>query len=316
MTPPDANERWTQRILGGLGVRPVGHQDPNTGDPSKAPAAPAAPPAAAPAAPTVPVQRGNQLPDWWKPQKPAVDASGPQVPVTDADDATEDEATPENADDTPQDNDTDVDDQDENKKEDTVSGPAPATPVEKIATDSKGRPGRKTSVRKTAEEATDDPRLRILLFNGTAAAVGYAAGLVGMVKEYLPAAEQAATGVFGFALAVVAGWLAWKVLGNDTVQHVLPYAPIARLLGVAAAAEVARRLAPVPVAYATAYGQEYGLGPSAISLLLTAGGICGGLWWAIDRPLRHHHWAVRWFFRIPLASALLACVPYTGVPVV
>lgn len=302
MTPPDANERWTQRILGGLGVRPVGHQDPNGGDPSKAaPPPPAAPPAAAPAAPTVPAQRGNRLPPWWEKKKP-VDDEGPQVPIEAADDPAEDDE--DQGDDTaPQ------------QGEAPMPEPAPTGPVEKVDVDSKGRTQRKTSVRQSAEKAADDPRMRILFFNGTAAAVGKSLGLVDMVEVYLPVAEQAATGVFGLVLAVGGAWGAWKILGHDAVQRILPGAQLGRVLGAAAAAELARRLAPVPVAYANAYGQEYGLGPSAISLLLTAGGICGALWWVIDRPMRSQHWVVRWAFRIPLASALLAAIPYGTGPV-
>ena len=70
---PDANERLTRRILGGLGVRPVGHQDPNTGNPSTGAATTAPAATAAPAAPTVPAQRANRIPPWWEPKKPVVD---------------------------------------------------------------------------------------------------------------------------------------------------------------------------------------------------------------------------------------------------
>ena len=64
MTPPDANERLTRRILGGLGVRPVGHQDPNAGDPGQTTTAP-----------TVPTQRANRLPPWWEAKKPVADTN-------------------------------------------------------------------------------------------------------------------------------------------------------------------------------------------------------------------------------------------------
>ena len=74
---PDANERLTRRILGGLGVRPVGHQDPNTGNPSTGAATTAPAATAAPAAPTVPAQRANRIPPWWEPKKPVVDTGRP-----------------------------------------------------------------------------------------------------------------------------------------------------------------------------------------------------------------------------------------------
>jgi hypothetical protein len=78
MTPPDANEKLTRRILGGLGVRPVGHQDPNAGDPGQVATAPA-----------VPAQHGNRLPPWWEAKKPVADTD-PQAPAA----ATGDPAAP------------------------------------------------------------------------------------------------------------------------------------------------------------------------------------------------------------------------------
>ena len=66
---PDANEKLTRRILGGLGVRPVGHQDPNDADPGQVATAP-----------TVPAQRANRLPPWWEAKKPVTDTD-PQAPT-------------------------------------------------------------------------------------------------------------------------------------------------------------------------------------------------------------------------------------------
>lgn len=78
MTPPDANEKLTRRILGGLGVRPVGHQNPNDGDPGQTTTAP-----------TVPTQRANRLPPWWEAKKPVADTNR-QAPTA----ATGDPAAP------------------------------------------------------------------------------------------------------------------------------------------------------------------------------------------------------------------------------
>lgn len=75
---PDANEKLTRRILGGLGVRPVGHQDPNDADPGQVATAPA-----------VPAQRANRLPPWWEAKKPVADTA-PQAPAA----ATGDPAAP------------------------------------------------------------------------------------------------------------------------------------------------------------------------------------------------------------------------------
>lgn len=75
---PDANEKLTRRIMGSLGVRPVGHQDPNAGDPGRVATAP-----------PVPEQRANRLPPWWEAKKP-VTGSGDHAPVV----ATGDTAAP------------------------------------------------------------------------------------------------------------------------------------------------------------------------------------------------------------------------------
>jgi len=68
------------------------------------------------------------------------------------------------------------------------------------------------------------------------------------------------------------------------------------------------------VTWLNQHGTAWGLGPEAASLLLTAGGMCGGLWWAIDRRTRTWHWTARWLLRVPLASALLAVAVYAPGP--
>ena len=71
MTPPDANEKLTRRILDGLGVRPVGHQAANDEE----------------TAPPAPEQQANRLPPWWEAKKPVpaapetpAEASAPPIP--------------------------------------------------------------------------------------------------------------------------------------------------------------------------------------------------------------------------------------------
>lgn len=297
---PDANEKLTRRILGGLGVRPVGHQAPNADDPGKATttatAAPPVPsPAAAPAAPSVPAQRANRLPDWWKPNKPDVDA-GPQVPVTD-DDAEV----------------GDGDGEDESGESDTEEGepvqkggPTSNGPVSKESTDPK-----RSAVRQVAESAADDRTARVIIFNLSAGGVGYVAGLVPLFGSFLPAAEHGATGMFELLIAAAGAYGAWWVTRFPAVRAVFKEkTPMLRVAAIAVAATVGSGLAPVPVAWLNAHGEKFGLGPSAISLLLTAGSMCGGLWWLIDRRTRAWHWTARWLFRIPLASALLATALY------
>lgn len=316
MTPPDAKERWAQRVLGGLGARPVGHAGPGDQVPQVpvTPPVPAATPApVAPAAPPAPVQRGNNLPRWWEAKKPVVE-TGPQVPIADTDIPVEDDETKPDEDDDEQDADGvegQEDDTDEEK-------PSPGGPVDKVATDSRGRATqRRTSVRSKAESAAGDRRLRIVAFNLSAAGVGYGFGLVQMIRAYMPVAEHAAVGIFGLVLAVAGAWVAWRVTGVGAVRAVFQEkTPLLRLAVSAGAAGIGHEVGPVPAAYLNQYGQEWGLGSSTISLLITAVGICGLLWWFIDRRIRHAHWLVRWTFRIPLASALVACIPYGSTPVV
>lgn len=293
MTPPDAKERWAQRVLGGLGARPVGHTAP---DDDEGPQVPVTPPV--PAAPPVPTPR---LTDWWRTGRPHIGPASPASPSK-------------------PDTDDDLDDEDDEPEEDkpTAAAPAPGGPVEKIATDSHGRPtGRKTSVRRTVEQVKGDRRMRIVAFNLSAALVGKGLGLVDLIAAYMPVAEQAAVGTFGFVLAALGAWAAWKVTGAPAVRVIFgDRAVFVRLAVTAGAAGIGHELAPVPVAYLNQYGEEWGLGPSAVSLLVTSGGICFVIWWVIDRHTRRWPALTRWMFRIPLASALLACVPYAGTPVV
>ncbi|MGA5335589.1 hypothetical protein ACPCSG_23770 [Streptomyces cellulosae] len=295
-----ANERWTQRIMGGLGVRPVGHSDPRDRDPDDGPQVPApAPPPAPPAAGPEPQQR---VPDWWRVERPPLEdlhpappAAAPAAPV--AAPPAQRAAPP-----APQ--------------QPAPSGPVaktpqPGGPVKKVASDQK-----RTAVRKLGEGVTGDRRVRIVAFNGSAACFGWGLGLVDLLKPFIAASEQAAVGVFGLVLAVVCAGLAWKATGSPVFAGVFKgLTPVLRPIVTALAAEIGRRNAPVAVAYVNAYGEEWGLGPSAVSLLLTAAGICGALWWCIDRRIRHWHWSCRWLLRVPLASALLTVLPYSSGPV-
>ncbi|MFJ8006112.1 hypothetical protein [Streptomyces fagopyri] len=172
------------------------------------------------------------------------------------------------------------------------SGPKPATPTP-------GTPGVRRS------------RFKPAFFTVSAAATGWAFGLVQLLGVYLPVAEQAATGMVGLLLALAGGYGAWRLFGRPEIARIFPFAVLARVLAAVGAAELCRRMAPAPVAWLNDHGQGAGLGASAVSLLITAGGMCGGLWWLIDRRVRHHPLLVRWLARIPLASALLATGLYT-----
>ncbi|MGW0795936.1 hypothetical protein [Streptomyces sp. NPDC002692] len=172
------------------------------------------------------------------------------------------------------------------------SGPKPATPTS-------GTPGGRRN------------RFKPAFFTASAAGVGWAFGLVQLLGVYLPVAEQTATGMVGLLLALAGGWGGWKLFGRPEIARIFPLPVLARLLATVGTAELCRRMAPAPVAWLNDHGQAAGLGASAVSLLLTAGGMCGGLWWLIDRRVRHHPLLVRWLARIPLASAVLATGLYT-----
>ncbi|WP_063735605.1 hypothetical protein [Streptomyces sp. RTd22] len=177
-------------------------------------------------------------------------------------------------------------------------------------------PSRKGNAAKkpAKKRRTDDRSLRVIVFNGAAAGVGYSAGLVPVFGQWLPVAEQAATGMLGLALAIGGAVAAWKLTGHPAVRPILPYAPVTRTLATLGAAEICRRWAPVPAAWLNEQGAQWGLGASAASLLLTAGGMCGGLYFLIDRRARAWHWTARLVVRIPLASALLATALYAPGP--
>ncbi|WP_101253847.1 hypothetical protein [Streptomyces barkulensis] len=189
--------------------------------------------------------------------------------------------------------------------------PAPDTerPRQDTGTDTPP-PAAKSRVR----AATDDRTLRVIAFNATAASAGYATGLVSLLSSALPAAEQAATGVFASLLTAAGAITAWKLTGLEYVRVVLPQPLVSRIVLTTIAAEVARRMGPLPVVWLDQHGTAWGLGPGAISLLATTAGMCGGLWWLIDRRIRHWHWTARWLARTPLASALLATALYAPGP--
>ena len=165
---------------------------------------------------------------------------------------------------------------------------------------------------------TDDPNMRIAVFNLTAAGVGYGTGLVTWLGQSLPYAEHTARGIFAFLLAAAGAVAGWKLFTSPAVAAILPGSirgiPLPPVFwqtaAAAGAAELARHQAPLLVDWLNSYGTHYGLNANAISLLLTALGMCGGLWWLVDRRARTKHWLARWVLRIPLASALLATALY------
>ncbi|MFE6551687.1 hypothetical protein ACFVHS_25255 [Streptomyces sp. NPDC057746] len=280
---PGADERWVRRIMGGLGARPVGHTDLHD---EPQPAVPVQP---------EPVSQAR-VPDWWR-------LSRPQLEELHEDPKATSDADPDKPEDA---------DGDETQEEGERSAPPAAArgPVEKKPD------GKKRSGIRARFDATDNRSMRIIAFNLSAAGVGYGIGLVPILEGFLPAAEDGAIGMFQLGSAVTAGFATWWVTGFPGVRTILPVQSVTRLLVTAGAAEVGRRLAPAPVAYLNEFGTRWGLGPDAISLLLTAGVMCGGLYWLIDRRTRGLNLLGRWLLRIPLASALLATALYAPGPVV
>lgn len=324
MTP---GERWVRRIMTDrLGVRPVGHPDPreDEGDETvpAAPVVPVQPSAPAPGWPPAGVRRistttapgslpapGRTIaPDW-------VVAAFEEDDRKEAERKAAEEAAKAGDD---QDNEDDVDDegQDDEGQDGEVAPapaepPAPTGPVAKVPAGAK--PVRKKQPGKGGKSLKDDPSLRITIFNLTAAAVGYGTPLAGIIDTYLTFAEQAARGVFAFLLAVGGAVGTWWVTGRPAVREVLgclPYWGVIRLAACLGVAEIGRRFAPVPVAWLNETGTQWGLGPNAVSLLITSVGICFTFWWLIDRKLRRFHWAVRWVPRIPLATAVVVSLNY------
>ena len=298
MTAPNAQERWTQRVLGGLGARPIGPPAPRDGEAAEDDQEPAEPAAPAPK-PYIPPQPTDRLPHWWRHDRPHLGA-----PVGPGDDAVKTDVTKTGSD-------VEEDDGDD------VAAARMKTRQRPAGLKGNGRQPRKLPVHK-AKDTADDPRMRIIAFNGTAAGFGYSLGLPGLVSPYLVGAEQAPTGTFGAALAIGGAYVTARISGAPAVELILPHAPVSRVLMSLAAALLCYRFAPLPVEFLSAHGEEWGLGPGPVSLLITAGGLCGGLWWLIDGPLRatRWHWAVRWMFRVPLASALLACALHVSDPVI
>lgn len=159
-------------------------------------------------------------------------------------------------------------------------------------------------------------RRRFLLFNGSAAAAGYAVGLEPVLDQILSAAEHAVTPTLGLLLGTGAATAVWRITRLPYVAAVLPVPQASRLLLTIGVALIGTRLAPAPVAYLNAHGAAVGLRPGPVALLITSATLCGGLWWAIDRRVRTWWWGARLAARIPLASAVLAVALHTSAPVV
>ncbi|MEU0275516.1 hypothetical protein [Streptomyces sp. NPDC006307] len=349
---PEADELRVRNMLLGRGVGlndmppvpPMPDHPPLPAEPPAAapvdvppPPAELPAPAEAPAAPLrVPAPVGPDRYDW---RKGPIDLAAPTRANEDPQDDEGDESTekttptrpadagsvkwingvphhvppppePEDDADEPED-DADEDEDEEGEEADGSTSPAPAGPVEKVATTKAGKSaGSILRVR----VASEDNRLRIIAFNGAAASIGYWAGVVPLFGQYLPYAEEAATGMLRLAFAAggaVAGWrLSRPIAAHPAVATVIPFAPWLPFGVAVGAAEFGRQAAKPAVAWLDEHGQQWGLGSDAASLLLTVGSMCGGLWWFVDRRVRAWHWTARLLIRIPLASALLAAALY------
>ncbi|MFF2189263.1 hypothetical protein [Streptomyces sp. NPDC058155] len=247
-----------------------------------------------PTGPADPPVGGGRLPDWRTP-KPAL-----EVPTEPTVAEREREPEPEQQAEPPADE----------PEAAQQGGDEDEQPEPAVAAVPTARPAPGPASNKLAA-SSNSSRWRLVAFNATAAGIGYGLGLVDTLGAYLPAAEQAATGMVGTVMAAAGGVAAWRLTGLPAVDAILPDARTrARLVVTIGAAEVGRRLAPLPVAWLAEHGTNIGLGPNAIALLLTVGGMCGGMWWLIDRHTRTWWWGGRLLLRIPLASALLSTALY------
>ncbi|WP_328427862.1 hypothetical protein [Streptomyces sp. NBC_00443] len=311
MTP---GERWVQRVMGGLGVRPVGHAEQPHDEDDTVPAAPVVPIQPTPPArgwPPAGVRRISSVATGRLP------APGRTIDLGEEDDEGDEPGTETAVDDEGQAEEEPVDEADEEDVEKAPAAPAAPVPNGPVAKVPPGAKPVKPKARRGPTLSKDDPSLRITVFNLTAAAVGYGTPLAGIVETYLTFAEEAARGVFAFLLAVVGAVGTWWVTGRPGVREILsclPYWGVIRLAACLGLAEAGRRIAPVPVAWLNETGTEWGLGPNAVSFLITSGGITFALWWCIDRRFRRFHWVVRWFFRIPLATAVVVTLSH-GNPI-
>ncbi|MER7968077.1 hypothetical protein ABTX35_03520 [Streptomyces sp. NPDC096080] len=156
--------------------------------------------------------------------------------------------------------------------------------------------------------------MRPILFTGTAAAVGYSIGAVDVLGECLYTADHGAVGIAGAILALGCGYGAWRLSGTHVVASILPGGLVGRAVVTAMGASYAPGIAHELVGFLGQYGHYAGLDPSGVALLVASTGMCGGLYWAIDRRFRNQGWFLRWLARIPLASALLAVVLYAPGP--
>lgn len=174
-------------------------------------------------------------------------------------------------------------------------------------------PARRASRRATTAYLTLAPRTRALFYNGTAAAAGYAAGIVHTVTTYLTAPGHAATGCTATALAAGGAVLAWKVSGAKSITDALSVLPVptvvVRVIAALGVAEAGRRCAPLAVAWLAGHGSYAGLSPDQVGLLATGASLVGGLL-VVNRWTRRWWPPLAWACRIPLASVLLALALY------
>lgn len=156
---------------------------------------------------------------------------------------------------------------------------------------------------------------RVIIFNGSAAAVGTAIGLNSYLSQFLPAAVTAAGGLLGAGMALAGAFAAWKAAGSELLAPFVPFGALGRLCAVFVSAEVGRRLGQAILPYTAATIDRYvGLNQTDTSLLIVALTMCGASGWLVWRT-RHGSLPKRWLARIPLATSFLVCALYSNGPV-
>ncbi|MBC9731230.1 hypothetical protein [Streptomyces sp. TRM68367] len=158
----------------------------------------------------------------------------------------------------------------------------------------------------------DSKAWMFLLFNGSAAAAGSAIGLKMYLSQFPQQALIAAGGLLALVGALGAGLAAWKVVTVKGVAEIIPYGLLGQAGLVFLAAEIGRRTGKLllPTVAAQIHAHT-GLDALQVALLIVGAALCGSTGFLVWKT-RAKSLPVRWFSRIPLATAVLACALYAS----
>ncbi|MGO4430811.1 hypothetical protein AB4Z54_71595, partial [Streptomyces sp. MCAF7] len=119
-------------------------------------------------------------------------------------------------------------------------------------------------------------------------------------------------GLLGLVGAFGAGGAAWKVVTVRGVAEIVPYGFLGQAGITLLAAEVGRRTGEhLLPAVAAAIHAHTGLDAQQVALLIVDVAVCGATGFLVWKT-RAKTLPVRWFSRIPLATAVTACALYAS----